>query len=100
MRSILITGANRNFIGCNLVRHFGEAGHQVLALDRSEPNDLIRRYLTAASDHVAFVQADLCQPDWHKALPVQSVDIVVHAAAVTNVAANEEVSRAGDAVAR
>ena len=42
MGSVLITGAN-GFIGCNLVRHFGEAGHQVIALDRSEPDELIRR---------------------------------------------------------
>jgi nucleoside-diphosphate-sugar epimerase len=98
MARVLITGAN-GFVGSNLVRHLAGAGHHVLALDRSHPDDLVRRYLAAASDRVAFTQADLSEPRWHEAVPAQSMDVVIHAAAVTNVGQREEIARAGDAVA-
>ncbi|HZP75037.1 MAG TPA: NAD(P)-dependent oxidoreductase [Pseudolabrys sp.] len=98
MRTVLVTGAN-GFVGCNLVKHFAEAGNAVVALDRSSPDNPMCRYVASVSDRIAFVRADLSDPHWHRALPTQSADIVIHAAAVTNVSEGEEIARASDAAA-
>jgi nucleoside-diphosphate-sugar epimerase len=98
MRNVLITGAC-GFIGSNLVKHFAEAGEHVVALDRAVADPLLRAYLGPAIDRVSFVGADISDRCWHEALPGATIDLAVHAAAVTNVADGEEIGRAVDAVA-
>jgi nucleoside-diphosphate-sugar epimerase len=98
MRNVLITGSS-GFIGCNLVKHFAEAGDDIIALDRVAPDAVLRAYLGPAIERVCFVQADVSDRRWHDGLGGRTIDTVVHAAAVTNVADGEEARRAADAVA-
>jgi UDP-glucose 4-epimerase len=97
MRNVLITGSI-GFVGSNLVKRFAEAGDHVVALDRVAPDPLLRSYLGLSIERVSFIQADICDRHWYHALPSQPIDLVVHAAAVTNVAEGEEISRAADAI--
>lgn len=67
---ILVTGAS-GFIGRFLVSHLLDAGHEVLAIVRSEPQDF--------PAEAELIHADLKRPDWTDCLD-RPVDIVVHLA--------------------
>ena len=45
------------------------------------------------------MQADVCDSDWHRAVSGDAIDVVVHAAAVTNPRGDEEIARAADSIA-
>src|SRR5262249_8593961 len=51
-----------------------------------------------AFERISFVQADVCDASWHRVLPTKPLDVVIHAAAVTNVGEGEEIGRATDAI--
>lgn len=72
---VLITGAG-GFIGSYLVEYFQKAGSRVIAAYRNHPPDIRR----IAPDRVKLVQLDLS----HSLENVGEVDVVVHAAAHTN----------------
>ena len=97
-RTTLITGAT-GFTGINLVRRFAEAGDRVIAVDRVAPDAAVHLFLQGHEDRVQFVEADLCATGWEGSLPSGPIELVVHAAAVTNQREDEEVPRAGDAIA-
>lgn len=69
---IAITGAT-GFVGANLVRHFAQHGHEVVAIGRGMPPAALLRF-------AKWVQCDLRQP-----LPgIAGMDAVVHAAALAD----------------
>ncbi|HWZ92005.1 MAG TPA: NAD(P)-dependent oxidoreductase [Polyangiaceae bacterium] len=95
---MLVTGA-AGFVGSNLARRFAAEGDRVIALDRVSPDAAVTEYLVDVLERISFVQADVCDETWHRTLPVQAFDTVIHAAAITNTREGEEVSRARAAVA-
>lgn len=97
MRTALITGST-GFVGCNLVLAFGRSGIRVIAVDRSPPDPALKRYLGAELKNIRFLTADITDRTWAQALNNPGIDIVVHAAAVTNLAGGENLHRAADAI--
>lgn len=57
---ILVTGAG-GFLGKRLARHLADAGHEVIAIVRSEPSGADQHYF--ASPRIAVVQLDLARFD-------------------------------------
>jgi UDP-glucose 4-epimerase len=94
---VLITGAY-GFVGVNLVRRFASDGHDVLALDLGEADALTETFLSAHSNRVHSMVGSISDKDLEERLP-RSIDLIVHAAAVTPLAPGEESPRSVEAVA-
>lgn len=82
-----------------MVHRFAEAGDRVFAIDRAEADSVVTDFLGSFGSSVRFIQADLRDRTWYDALPPDRIDVVVHAAAVTNQRLGEELERAAAAVA-
>lgn len=88
---VLVTGA-RGFVGLNLAKTLARRGATVWAVDRSPVDGWVESFLADESDSVRHLVADLSKEgDLMGALPVSSLDAVVHAAVIT--ATTDDVER-------
>lgn len=90
---ILVTGAT-GFVGLNVVRCLAEAGHEVIAADRSAPDPAVRRFLESVAPAVRLVELDVVQRERLTAvLAGDRPQAVVHAAVVTTLTREQERER-------
>ncbi len=87
-RTYLVTGAF-GLVGANLTRHLlaSRPGCTVIAVDREAPGADVERFLAVDGGRLEVVQADITDPAAFE--DVGHVDVVVHGATVTHVAAWE-----------
>jgi UDP-glucose 4-epimerase len=85
----LVTGGC-GFVGANIVKVLLERAPdaRVVVLDRIEPGPEVLRFLGEAAGRVSFTTGDITDPAAFAALD-DAIDVVVHAGALTNVAAGE-----------
>ena len=96
-KRVLITGAT-GFVGSNIVKRFAEDSELVVAIDLNAPDAAVSEYVSASRERVQFIETNVADENWHRALPGGSYDVVVHAAAITNTADDEEITGARAAV--
>ncbi|MBJ7594308.1 MAG: NAD(P)-dependent oxidoreductase [Candidatus Dormibacteraeota bacterium] len=85
------------FVGLAICRRLAYEGFDVVAVDRSEPTRLARRFLDLAVERVLPLMGDICDSGWHAG--AGRPDLLIHAAALTPLGTDEEVERATEAVA-
>ena len=90
--STLITGST-GFVISNVVRECAQRGHAVVALDVVAPNAMVQRYLAPWADRIAWVQADVMDPDaLAQVASAHPIERIIHGAAITP--GQEEIERA------
>ena len=79
----LVTGGN-GFVASNIVRVLAERGHQVVSLDISEPDGMLKAYLRPWQDCITYHTADVLDLNALDELARDhSIDKIVHAVAYT-----------------
>jgi nucleoside-diphosphate-sugar epimerase len=95
---VLVTGA-RGFVGLNVARALAQAGHHVIALDRSPVDAWTQAFLHDAGQRVEHVEVDLCGPgNLAQTLGERKIDAVVHAAVITSTTVGVELRDAREIV--
>jgi len=90
---ILVTGGT-GFVGSNIVSYLAEQGHDVVVLDVASPDAMLESFWHPVSDRIHFVQGDISHPCViEDLLRDQSIDSVVHAAAITTASGDEGLAR-------
>jgi len=89
----LVTGGT-GFVISNLLRELGVHGHEIISLDITPPDPIVREYLQQWSDQIHWVQGDVLEPkildEIAKNYPIKRI---VHGAAITPGRGDIEVKR-------
>ena len=80
----LVTGGS-GFVGSNIVKALAQRGHNVISMDLSEPDSLVRDYLQPWMSQVTLIQGDILDEDDVERAASSGVDKIVHAAVFTGI---------------
>lgn len=88
----LVTGGT-GFVGSNIVRALSQRGHDVICLDLTAPDALVRDHVEPGTGQVTFLQGDILNEEDVERAAAYDIDKIVHAAVFTGILSDIERDR-------